>query len=124
MNPKEHWSKIERNMFDFNPVIILITSLYRGGNQSDGYNYNMRMFGINTVQLNNDLCQYLIVLKFFTTEYRNALGFFNNCQSNLAYRKKSSDGKTVYWYNSLSGEAQCNGNYPSGKEYYAVAFSG
>lgn len=51
-----------------------------------------------------------------TTEYTNSIAFsYNN--ANYSWGKRSTDGKTLFWYNTRSGEGQYNS---SGLTYYVL----
>lgn len=56
-----------------------------------------------------------VVPAALTTEYKVFFGFCFGAYSSSSYAKKSSDGKTINWYNKVSDELQLN---QSGNTYY------
>ena len=85
--------------FDFVPVFVIMLNLW----------------GVD----NDTHARYGLTMSNLTTSYVARKGFTSNLTFYNDYGKKSSDGKTIYWYSESSASYQVN---DSGSTYYWIAF--
>ena len=90
--------------FDFVPTLVVMVAQYYSTS-------NFQYFSPNFV---------FTYMPWLTTSYQSKRGFFDK-YSGYNCAKKSSDGKTLYWYNDQGGEANEQFNL-SGYKYYWIAF--
>lgn len=91
--------------FDFAPKMLIITDYYHAAT-TYGYGFVFPTVGNS------------ISSQMLTTTYTQNLGFYNGSNSGYSYGKKSSDGKTISWYNTNNAIDQKN---LSGDTYYYLA---
>lgn len=92
--------------FDFAPKVILLLGAF---DSMWGSMLGKKDYGSNTI----------MVLDTMTTEYAQRQGFINSNKADYNnYGRKSSDGKTVEWYSTISASTQCN---ISGVNYHYIA---
>jgi len=81
--------------FDFAPVLVF----------GPNYRYNRQVyFGSNIASGSGSLG--LVNMELCSTTYTLNLGFGSSVTT--SYAKKSSDGKTLYWYNTVTATVQSN----------------
>ena len=88
-------------MFDFVPTLILF--FVNTGYNTDGFD------GDGSTE-NAFEIRYFIYVPFLTTSYAQGAAPYDFGDWNHAYAKKSSNSKSVYWYNTDSGGSQLNGS--------------
>lgn len=96
--------------FSFAPKIVMFVACVTtasNGNRTISYQLVDDAAG-NIVMLPNEL----------TTSYKIYLGFTSASSDSKCYGKKSSDGKTIYWYDTNNASSQLNN---SGITYYFFA---
>ena len=68
----------------------------------------------------NNLAYPYIISSLMTTEYQSGIGFLDAGSSGNVYGKKSTNGRTLYWYSDANSNYQFN---RSDHEYYYIAFA-
>ena len=98
-----------KNWFNFVPKLVIMLS-YTLANGNATYT----LFGSNTNNTNsnqeNAIGNHVIPCDLLTTSYKQRFGLSFHSSPNIStlWAKKSSNGKTVYWYQESSDLYQCN----------------
>ena len=107
MNPKNFWCKIERNMFDFSPIILFVTGEFNGfGNSSVMVGHLLTLI----LRKKESVKQHSGIL--FSSQRTTAYGYCIPCD----YLEN-----TAYWYTQISTDrpAIYAMNQNGAKYYYA-----
>lgn len=96
--------------FDFEPTLLWIYAYQNGAD----------IYDTLSKETNFDWCNVIPVQVVSSDKYlyHNGLGYFSTTDNADRYGKKSTDGKTYYWYNTSSTERQFN---ISSFVYYYIA---
>lgn len=94
--------------FDFEPLLIMGLGHTSTTELTQDFGFT------NTGETNN--YSYLISIPLLTETYKNKMGL--SALIEYSYAKKSSDGKTVYWYTTYNAGTQYN---DSDRTYFCLA---
>lgn len=97
--------------FSFAPKLIMMIG-YTFNNHPSSSLPDGLFNAVTTSYTNHIACEYL------TTKYKESLGLIQDTAEERSYGKKSSDGKTIYWY--TTGSWQYN---DAGFKYYVLGIA-